>query len=102
MTIIYLFTRWLEAISTTDITAEITCKAYIHHWISYFDCLVTITIDQGKNFELHLLKHLTNTLGINHVQTILYHPQSNGVVKWYHRHLKSSIIAHNHPTGFLH
>ena len=97
MTIIDRFTRWPEVIPTTDITAETTCKALIHHWISRFGCPVTITTDQGRNFESHLFRHLTEILGTNRVRTTSYHPQSNGLIERFHRHLKSSIIAHSQP-----
>ncbi|GBL96501.1 Gag-Pol polyprotein [Araneus ventricosus] len=97
MTIIDRFTRWLEVIPTTDITAETTCKALIHNWIPRFGCPVTITTDQGRNFDLHLFRHLNDILGTNRIRTTFYHPQSNGFVERFHRHLKSSIIAHSQP-----
>lgn len=96
MTIIDRFTRWPEVIPTTDITAETTCKALVHNWIARFGCPITITTDQGRVFESHLFRHLTEILGTNRIRTTSYHPISNGLVERFHRHLKSSIITHSH------
>ena len=97
MTITDCFTRWLEAILTIDITVETTCTDLIHQWISCFHWPVTITMDQGRNFESHLFKHLTNILHTNRTWTISYYPQSNELVEWFHSHLKGLIITYNHP-----
>ncbi|GBM12271.1 hypothetical protein AVEN_155274-1 [Araneus ventricosus] len=97
MTIIDRFTRWPKVISTIDITAETSCKALIHNWTPLFGCPVTITTDQGRNFDSHLIRHLNDILGTNRIRTISYHTQSNGLVERFHRHQKSSIIAHSQP-----
>ncbi|GBN16221.1 Gag-Pol polyprotein [Araneus ventricosus] len=97
MTIIDRFTRWPEVIPTTNIAAETTCKALIHDWIPRFGCPVTITTDQGRNFDSHLFRHLNDILGTNRIRTTSYHPQSNGLVERFHRHLESSIIVHSQP-----
>ncbi|GBM79530.1 Transposon Ty3-G Gag-Pol polyprotein [Araneus ventricosus] len=98
MTIVDSFTRWPEVIPTTDITAETTGKALIHNWIPRFGCPETITTDQDRNFDSHLFRHLNDILGTNRIRTTSYHPQSNGLVERFHRHLKSSIIAHSQPN----
>ncbi|GBN74697.1 hypothetical protein AVEN_46541-1 [Araneus ventricosus] len=97
MTIIDRFTRWPEVIPTTNITAETTCKALIHNWIPRFGCPVTITTDQGRNFDSHLFRHLNDILGTKRISTTSYHLQSIGFVERFHRHLRSSIIAHSQP-----
>ncbi|GBL93576.1 hypothetical protein AVEN_59753-1 [Araneus ventricosus] len=81
MTIIDRFTRWPKVIPTKDITAETTSKALIHNWIPRFGCPVTITTDQGRNFDSHLFRHLNDILGTNRIRTTSYHPLSNGLVE---------------------
>ncbi|GBN93719.1 hypothetical protein AVEN_132724-1 [Araneus ventricosus] len=80
-----------------DIIAEITHKALIHNWSPRFGCPVTITTDQGRNFDSHPFRYLNEILGTNRIRTTSYHPQSNGLVERFHRHLKSSITAHSQP-----
>lgn len=96
MTITDRFTRWPEVIPTTDMTAETTCKVLVNHWISRFGCPITITTDQGRNFESRLFRELTNSIGANRIRSSPYHPQSNGMIERFHRHLKAAVIAHSH------
>ncbi|GFT67278.1 integrase catalytic domain-containing protein [Nephila pilipes] len=51
MTIVNRFLRWSEAMPTTHTTAETKRKAIIHNLIPHFDCQVTVTTDQGRNFD---------------------------------------------------
>lgn len=97
MTIIDRFTRWSEVIPTADMSAETTARALLHNWISRFGSPVTITTDQGKNFESNLFRHLTNILGSHRIHSSPYHPQSNGMIERLHRHLKGALRAHENP-----
>ncbi|GBN84322.1 hypothetical protein AVEN_215603-1 [Araneus ventricosus] len=79
---------------TTDMLAETTARALLSDWISRFGTPVTITTDQGRNFEPYLIRELTNMLGSHRIHSASYHPQSNGQIERFHGHLKSAIIAH--------
>ncbi|GFX31052.1 transposon Tf2-6 polyprotein [Trichonephila clavipes] len=74
--------------------AETTARALLNGWISRFGTPVTITTDQGTNFESPLMRELTNMMGSHRIHSASYHPQSNGMIERFHRHLKSAIIAH--------
>jgi hypothetical protein len=54
---------------------------------------VVITSDRGSQFTSALWDSLCNILGIRHVQTTAYHPQSNGLVERFHRRLKGALRA---------
>ncbi|GFY33633.1 hypothetical protein TNCV_4593451 [Trichonephila clavipes] len=103
LTIIDRYTRcvcvWPEVIPTEDMLAETTARALLNGWISRFGTPVTITTDQGTNFESSLMRELTNMMGSHRIHSASYHPQSNGMIERFHRHLKSAIIAHE-DTGW--
>ena len=79
--------------SSPATTAESCASALLSGWIARFGVPVTITSDQGQQFESHLWKALMNLLGTKHNRTTAYHPQANGLVERFHRHLKSSLKA---------
>ncbi|GFW20839.1 transposon Tf2-6 polyprotein [Trichonephila clavipes] len=81
--------------------AETTARAFLNGWISRFGTPVTITTDQGTNFffESSLMRELTNMMGSHRIHSASYHPQSNGMIERFHRHLKSAIIARE-DTGW--
>jgi hypothetical protein len=53
----------------------------------------TITSDKGTQFLSATWAALCNRLGINHITTTSYHPQSNGMVERVHRQLKDALRA---------
>ena len=77
----------------TDATAKSCAAAFLSGWIPRFGVPVTITTDQGAQFESQLWKALMHLLGKKRNRTTAYHPQANGLVERFHRHLKSSLKA---------
>ena len=58
---------------------------------------ITITTNQGRNFESHLYRELTNILGTHRNHSTPHHPKFNVAIERFHRQLKSAIFAHNQP-----
>ena len=97
-TIIDRFTRWPAAIPLPEITAESIASAFVTNWLANFGIPSTVTTDRGSQFESFLFSLITSTFRIQRNRTTAYHPISNGMIKRFHRQLKSSLKAYNNPN----
>ena len=86
-------TRWPEAIPLSDISASTCARALVSHWISQFCLPAEISSDRGAQFTSKLWTTVSQLLGMKHSRTTSYHPQANGLVERFHRHLKSALLA---------
>ena len=93
LTVIDRTTRWVEVILLPSTTASACADALVSGWIARFGVPETITSDKGAQFTSDVWKVLCNSLGVAHVTTTSYHPQSNGLVERFHRQLKDSLRA---------
>ena len=92
-TVIDRFSRWPEAIPLTSTTAADCAQALLIHWISRFGIPLHISSDQGPQFTSQLWMSVAKLLGTQVHHSTAYHPQANGLVKCFHRHLKSALRA---------
>lgn len=93
LTIVDRFTRWPEVIPLSDITTPTCARALVFHWISRFGLPTDISSDRGSQFTSELWSAITELLGSKLHRTTSYHPQANGLVERFHRHLKSALRA---------
>ena len=95
----YLFTiidrssRWLEAIPLTSMETNTCMEALISNWIARFGIPAIITSDRGSQFTSSIWAATCQQLGVKHITTTAFHPQSNGMVERVHRHLKEGLKA---------
>ena len=99
LTIIDRYSRWLEAVPLSDMTAKSCARALIRHWISRYGVPDTIVTDQGRQFTSDLWNELTVILGIVKKRTTAYHPQANGMIERQHRTLKERLVSRACSTG---
>jgi transposase InsO family protein len=92
-TIVDRFTRWPEAIPIKDTSAEECARALISHWIARFGVPMDLSSDRGAQFTSGLWAAVADLLGTKLHRTTSYHPQANGLVERFHRHLKSALKA---------
>ena len=101
LTCVDRFTRWPEAFPIPDSTAATVAQAFVSGWIARFGMPSTITTDKGAQFESALFQHLLSLLGSCRTRTTSYHPQSNGLVERFHRHLKACLRASSQPASWV-
>ncbi|KAF2345450.1 Integrase catalytic core [Trinorchestia longiramus] len=71
------FTRWVEAVPISDITAETVARTFVHSWIARFGVLLRITQDRGAQFASKLWADVSSLLGCANFSTAAFYPQSN-------------------------
>ena len=98
LTCIDRFTRWPEAIIIVDSSAITVAQAFISGWIARFGVPSTITTDRGQQFESALWTQLMQLLGTQRIRTTAYHPNANGLVERFHRHLKGALKCSPDPS----
>ena len=101
LTCVDRFSHWPEAHPLPDCTADSVAHGLLTCWIARFGVPSIISTDRGAQFESSLFCSLLKFLGTTRLRTTSYHPQSNGLVERFHRHLKSAIMAQQ-STGWFH
>ena len=86
-------TRFPEAVPVKKIDAPTVCEQLLTVFSRYGlpDELLSV---RGANFLAKVTEELLKKLGIKHLKTSPYHPQSNGMLERFHSTLKSMIGRH--------
>ena len=72
------YSRFAQAIRTSNQTALVTVQAAWDHFFSKYGFSEKIVTDQGTQFEGNLFKELCKVADITKLRTTTYHPQGNG------------------------
>lgn len=95
LTIIDRFSRWPVAVPIKDMTADTVVTAVYSQWICNFGTPLTITTDQGSQFESSLFTAMAKFIGAKRIRTSPYHPSSNGLIERWHRTLKAALMCNS-------
>ena len=98
------FSGWPEAFAVPDKTADIVAHLLIEEIFPRFGCPLQIVTDKGSENVNKVVQETMRSLNIHHVQTSVYHPQSNAKVKRFHRTLHdvlSKKLSENQQTWDL-
>lgn len=86
-----LFTKYVVAIPTRDMTANTTARVLWGNFIQNYGCPARILSDQGPNFEAGIITELCRLYGIRKCHTTPYHPAGNGQCERMNRTLLNLI-----------
>ncbi len=93
LTMIDRSTRWVEAIPLHNITAELVLDTFVAEWVARFGLPRQVTTDRGTQFTSGTWGAWCSRMGVEHITTTAFHPQSNGMVERLHRQLKDALRA---------
>jgi transposase InsO family protein len=93
LTMIDRSTRWLEAVPLSSTEATTCTAAFLSTWVARFGVPAVVTTDRGPQFTGHVWSDFCKKLGIQHITTTAFHPQSNGMVERSHHQLKDALRA---------
>ena len=85
------FTKHVLAYVTPNQTAKTIAKFLYGGYISIFGALARLLSDRGTSFTSSIIEELCKILGIQQLQTMPYHPQTNGLVERLHQMIMCMI-----------
>ncbi|XP_055603971.1 uncharacterized protein K02A2.6-like [Uranotaenia lowii] len=90
LVIVDSYSKWPEIFETRSTTAAVTIR-YLMETFARFGVPETIVSDNGSQFSGSEFKTMCQKLGIVHIRTAPYHPQSNGQAERFVDTLKRSL-----------
>ena len=79
------FTKHVLAYVTPDQTAKTITKFLYGGYISFSGAIARLLSDRGTSFTSIIIEELCKILGFQKLQTMPYHPQTNGLVERSHK-----------------
>ena len=76
---------------TPDQTAKCVVKYLYQGYISIFGAPARLLGDRGANFMITVIEEMCKILGMKKLQTMAYHPQTNGLVEKSHETIMRMI-----------
>ena len=99
LTVIDMLTGFTIAVPIKDKNPETICKAYRDNVYCVFGRSSRMLTDNGSEFKNKEMHEVCDTLGLKHIFSSVYTPQSNGHLEGWHRFFKACIAKHIHGSG---
>ena len=90
LTIMDFATRYMEAIPLKRVDAPTTCSALLEVFARY-GVPKKILSDNGSNFIASVTEKLFQMLGVYHIKSSPFHPETNGILERSHQVLKKTL-----------
>jgi hypothetical protein len=75
------------------ISTAMMSDVFMALWVTQFGVPSTLTLDIGTQFISAVWMNLCFHLGVHHITTIAYHPQSKDMIEQVHQHLTEPLRA---------
>ena len=99
LTVIDMLTGFTIAVPIKNKNAETICEAYRDNIYCVFGGSSRMLTDNGLEFKNKEMQEVCDTLGLKHIFSAVYTPQSNGRLEGWHRFFKACIAKHIHGGG---
>ena len=99
MTVIDMLTGFTIAIPIKNKNAETICEAYRDNVYCVFGGSSRMLTDNGSEFKNIEMQEVCDTLGLKHIFSPVYTPQSNRCLEGWHRFFKVCIAKHIRGCG---
>ena len=99
LTVINMLTGFTIAVPIKNKNVETICDAYRNHVYCTFGGSSRILTDNGSEFKNQEMKQICETLGVKHIFSPVYTPESNGRLEGWHRFFKACIAKHIRGGG---
>ena len=99
LTVIDMLTGFTVAVPIKNKNAETICDAYRDNVYCVFGRSSRMLTDNGSEFKNKEMQEVCDTLGLKHIFSPVYTPQSNGCLEGWHRFFKACIAKHIRGGG---
>ena len=99
LTVIDMLTGFTIAVPIKNKNAETICEAYRDNVYCVFGGSSRMLTDNGSEFKNKEMQEVCDTLGLKHIFSPVYTPQSNGCLEGWHRFFKACIAKHIRGGG---
>ena len=99
LTVIDMLTGFTMAVPIKNKNAETICEAYRDNVYCVFGGSSRMLTDNGSEFKNKEMQEVCDTLGLKHIFSPVYTPQSNGRMEGWHRFFKACIAKHIRGGG---